>query len=205
VLPEIDQPAAEGTSAEAPSTPAVGQADLDTWRQEIVAEINKANDERFGGFQKLLAKRDKAITDLSTGLNELKSRTLSDDEREELTDKALQDQLAAAQAENEILRLSREYPAEVVSDFEALLGADSAKDQLELLKKLRLGESKETPAQNPAPETPKGIGSPAVQPASSEVDPNNPPADQVDGLDFEQAFEKDPSLLDKILKGGKLR
>jgi len=198
-MSDEDQSALDSGTSDTPAAPVVGQADLDAWRTSIVADLTRVTDDRFSGFQKLLAKRDQKLGSLEQTLEELKSRTLSEDEREQLTDKALQERLRAAEAENEILKLSREYPAEVVSDFESLLGAESAKDQLEILKRLR------TPAEQPAIVTapsPEGIGAPSVQPASSEVDPNNPPTEFQDGLDWEQAFTQDPSLLDKILRRG---
>lgn len=200
-MPEIDQSEIVDPPAPTPGSPApVGQSDLDKWRQEIVGDITKVTDERFSGIQKLFARRDTKLQALEQTVEQLKSRTLSDDEREELTDKATRERLAAVEAENEVLRLSREYPAETVSLFEALLGAESAKDQLEILKTLKKVEA-EQPTPTPTP-TPEGIGAPSVQPASSEVDPNNPPADLTDGLDFEKAFEQDPSLIDKILRRG---
>lgn len=207
-MADNDQSAEDlGTSPAPTQTPVVGQADLDAFKQSLLAEINRANDERFGGFQKLLAKRDKRFDDLAATLDELKSRSLTDEDREELETRAAAERVRVLEAENELLRLSREYPAEVVSDFETLLKADNARDQLDLLRTLRSGNQSATTAAAPAtPAVPaEGEGFPNVQPASSEVDPNNPPAEAMDGLAFEQAFERDPSLVDKILRAGKLR
>lgn len=198
-MPELDHPEgdAPATTPATPANPESGAMDFEKFKTEFLNEINKTIDTRFSGFQSIIDRRDKNVESkwkaYDETLKELKSRTLSDEEREQLEQRAEAEEFAALKAENELLKLGKEYEPEIVDTFTKLLQAETPRDQLEIMKAFRTGTTSEPPtppANQPTPATPSG-----------NVDPNNPPADDpVDGSDWQGQFEKDPSLADRILK-----
>ncbi len=197
-MPELENPegATPAQTPVAPANPEQGSLDFEKFKTELMGEVTKALDTRFSGFQSIIDKRDteskKQWKAYQETLNELKSRTLSDEEREQLEAKAGSQELEALRMENELLKMKDEYGPEIVSTFERLLSAETPRDQLEIMKAFRSpNEQPQQPATQPeSPATP-----------SAPVDPNNPVSEApVDGSDWEAQFEKDPSLADKILK-----
>lgn len=194
-----DQSAQLGATSEEPSASPVGQADLDKWRQEIVASLNEGFDKRFGGFQKILATRDEEVKELKNMLQELKTADLSDDERVQLEREALAQERAAIAAEKELLAMQAEFPDEI-DVYRRVLEQPTAKDQISLLREWRDSFSQNQQPASTGGETPGNDDS-----TQSAVDPNNPLVETTDGMAFEDQFAKDPSLVDKILHGGRLQ
>lgn len=191
-----DQSAQQGATSDEPSAQPVGQADLDKWKQEIATTLNENFDKRFSGFQQIIAQRDQRIDELASMLNELKTADLSDDERVQLEREALEQEKAAIAAERELLSIQQEFPDEV-DLYRQVLEKDSAKDQIALLRQWKESLTAQ-PATEPNP------GEDGDDPLNqSAIDPNNPAATTTDGMDYQTQFEKDPSLVDKILRGAK--
>jgi hypothetical protein len=191
-----DQLAQQGATSDEPSAQPVGQADLDKWKQELTTTLSGEFDKRFQGFQKIISERDRKIDDLTSMLEELKTADLSDDERVQLEREALEQEKAAIAAERELLSIQQEFPDEVTL-YRQVLEKDSAKDQIALLR-----QWKESLTQQPAPEPDPNENGDDSQNQSA-IDPNNPAATTTDGMDYQTQFEKDPSLVDKILRGAK--
>lgn len=187
---QID-PSSGGAPAESPAAPA-GSVDFDKFKTDLLDSVNKANDERFQGWQKTLSKRDEKLSKLEQVLEELKASTLSESEREQLTARGEQQELAALRAQNEVLRLATEYPEEV-SLYQRILEAPTAKDQVEILREFK--------AQLAEAAKPKGDQEqPTGEPDNSQTTPSANP--QVpEGI--ERRFEQDPTLADKVLSGFK--
>lgn len=196
---QTDQSAQLGATSDEPSASPVGQADLDKWREEIVASLNEGFDKRFGGFQKILATRDEEVRELKNMLRELKTADLSDDERVQLEREALEQEKAAIAAEKELLALQADFPDEITL-YRQVLEQPTAKDQISLLREWRDSLTKNQQSASTGDETPGDDAS-----DQSAVDPNNPPVETTDGMEFEDQFTKDPSLVDKILRGGRLQ
>lgn len=196
---QTDQSAQLGATSDEPSASPVGQADLDKWREEIVASLNEGFDKRFGGFQKILATRDEEVKELKNMLRELKTADLSDDERVQLEREALEQEKAAIAAEKELLALQADFPDEITL-YRQVLEQPTAKDQISLLREWRDSLTKNQQSASTGDETPGDDAS-----DQSAVDPNNPPVETTDGMEFEDQFTKDPSLVDKILRGGRLQ
>lgn len=194
-----DQSAQLGAASEEPSASPVGQADLDKWRQDIVASLNEGFDKRFGGFQKILATRDEEVKELKNMLQELKTADLSDDERVQLEKEALAQERAAIAAERELLALQADYPDEI-DLYRKVLEQPTAKDQIGLLREWRDSFAQNQQSVSTGDETPGDDDS-----IQSAVDPNNPPVETTDGMEYGDQFAKDPSLVDKILRGGRLQ
>lgn len=195
---DFDQSAQDGGTSDEPATAPVGTADLDKWRQELTTTLTQSFDERFKGFQKILSTRDSEVAELKDMLKELKTADLSDDERVQLEREALEQEKAALAAERELLALQADFPEET-DLYRKVLEQPTAKDQISLLREWRTSL---TPNQQAEP-TPKDDGENASN--QSAIDPNNPPVETTDGMDYEAMFEKDPSQLDKILRSGRLQ
>ena len=91
--------------------------DFEKFKTEFLNEINKTIDTRFSGFQSIIDRRDKNVESkwkaYDETLKELKSRTLSDEEREQLEQRAEAEEFAALKAENELLKLGKEQERQV--------------------------------------------------------------------------------------------
>lgn len=196
---QTDQSALEGVTSGEPNASPVGQADLDKWRDEFAASLNENFDKRFGGFQKILAARDEQVAELKNMLTELKTADLSDDERVQLERESIEQERAAIAAERELLALQADFPDEI-DLYRKVLDQTSAKDQISLLREWRDSFAQNQQSAPTGDETPGDDDS-----TQSAVDPNNPPAETTDGMDYDSQFDKDPSLVDKILRGGRLQ
>lgn len=191
----LDQSAQEGAISNEPSAQPVGQADLDKWRTEITSAISQDFDKRFGGFQKILAERDRKVTELEQSIQELKTLDMSDDERVQLEKDALAQERAALAAERELLALRSEFPEEV-DVYQKVLDAPTSRDQIALLNEWRL--SQQQPANEPDPNEEGDNSS-----NQSAIDLNNPAQPNTDGMDMQSQFEADPSLADKVLRSAR--
>ena len=169
--------------AEAPATEAL---DIEKIKQEAIAAASAAFEDRIKGFQRLMAERDNAITNLSRQLEEARLSTLGEEEREAELARREQAEVERLRAENELLKLMPDFPDELPL-FQRLLAAPDAKTQLELIRELRKAAA---PA-NPAPVDP------GLNPAP--VDPNNPASDTLAGGVY-QGVAMDDDLAERLLR-----
>lgn len=197
---QTDQSAQLGATSDQPSAQPAGQADLDKWREEIVTSLNEGFDRRFSGFQKVLATRDEQIADLRNMLQELKTADLSDDERVQLEREALEQEKAAIAAEKELLAMQAEFPEEI-DLYRKVLEQPTAKDQISLLREWKSSFAAQNQQSDPSGKDEE----PGDDSSKSAVDPNNPPVETTDGMTYDDQFEKNPSLVDQILRGGRLQ
>lgn len=124
-------------------------------------------DERAKGFQRIVAGRDLELKALRQENEELKTAGLSDDERAQFYASKYEQENAELRKQLELTRLASEFGDELPL-YEQLLSAQSARDQMEILRQIRAGS--QAPAQAPA----AASAAPST-PAVPEVDLNNPP------------------------------
>ena len=173
----------------------VGSLDLDKFKNDILGAVTSSFDERFKGFQKIMAKRDSQIDELARKIEEANRSDMTDEQRTALEDQEKDAQIARLQMQLELRELEREFPS-VAPVFDRILKAETPREQLEILNE----------AFAPRQEQPEQTPEPTAQGGNSSVDPNAPADTGIDGLAAEQAFEKDPGLADRILRGvGRLR
>lgn len=151
----------ENPEASSPEGTADGAPDIEKIRQEAMAAAQAVAEERFKGFQRVIAEKDTALQQLQRQYEEARLATLSEEEREAETARRSDQELERLRAENELLKLMPDYPDELPV-FQRLLAAPDAKTQLELLRELRKAQA--APAITPA-------GGSNEPPA---VDSNNP-------------------------------
>ena len=151
----------DGTLASG-ETPAAPSLDIETRMEQLKQEIASEYDKRIAGFQSALNQKDAALKAAQDKARELEMSGLSQEERDAREWTELQDQLAQAQRENALLKLSTEYP-DLVPVYQKMLAAPDVKTQLDILAQVI----------KPAPPTP--TATPELQPpAAPNVDPNNP-------------------------------
>jgi len=164
-------------SAEAPAT--------------LAPEIEKVREEfesRFKGLQRVIAETDEVLSKAQSELKELKTAGLAEDERAQLQQDELKETLDKLARENELLKLSRDYPDEMPM-FEKLLSADSTKTQLETIRELRLALSK---AQAPVEKQ--------EETEVPDVNPTNPQRRDFGGVVMPDGTTLTEDIADKILK-----
>lgn len=144
--------AAPATDAPA-TTPAFDPAAFET-------KIASLIEERVKGFQRIVSEKDQSIADLQ---RQLKTASMSEEEREQLAVKEEQDRIEALALENELLKLGQQYPTEV-GIVQKMLAGQSVSDYVAALHEALAA----TKAPTPEPEQ-----------EVSDVDRNNPPATPV--------------------------
>lgn len=148
-----------GDDASAPAP--VTQADI----EKIKSELQSQFDDRIKGFQRLVSERDQKLEAYQRELDELKTASLSDEEREQLEDQKKDQLIRELQGKLELNELGKTFGDELPF-YERLIGASSAAEQLAVLRELR------TPAASSASDD-----APADKPAAPEIpdtDPNRP-------------------------------
>lgn len=130
--------------------------------EKVKAEFSALMEERVKGLQKLVSGRDETIKALSRELEEFKTAGLSEDERYQLQLERRDQEIKALEAKLELKELSGRYGDEMPY-FEKLLAADSAEEQLQVMRDLRALATGGSQAQAPA------------APVVPDVDHNNPP------------------------------
>lgn len=188
----------DGTTGEEPATNSqgAGSLDFDKFKQDILGAVTSSFDERFSGFQKMLAKRDSRLDELAKMIDQANRAEMSDEQRLALEDQEKDAQIARLQMQLELRELEREFPS-VAPVFDRILKAETPREQLEILNEA-FAPKQEQPTQTPEPTADSG--------GNSSVDPNAPADTGLDGLTATQAFEKDPGLAERLLKGvGRLR
>ena len=143
--------AAPATDAPA-STPAFDPAAFET-------KIASLIEERVKGFQRIVSEKDQSIADLQ---RQLKTASMSEEEREQLAVKEEQDRIEALALENELLKLGQQYPTEV-GIVQKMLAGQSVQDYVAALHEALASKA---PEKEPEQEV-------------SDVDRNNPPATPV--------------------------
>lgn len=144
-----DQVAGQPAPAASASAPAPAAIDIDKIKAELKVELQKDMDARVGGFQTV-------INRLTEENKTLKRQQLPDDERLELDTQDQTDRVAELERKLALMQLAVQFPDEAAV-YQALLDADTALEQVQILKALR------TP-----PATPE------VEAQVAEVDRNNP-------------------------------
>jgi hypothetical protein len=157
-----DQPI-ETSAADASAGAPVTQPPVDV--AAIEAALTAKMNERFAGFQRVIAEKDQTIGSLSNQLEEFKSAGLSDAEREQLREQKLRAENAALRAQLDLVNLTPEFPDEMPL-FRELMTAKSAQDQLAVIRRIR-SAAKAAPVV--VPETPA-----EAEEESGTIDPNNP-------------------------------
>jgi hypothetical protein len=148
----VDEPVAGQPAPEASaSAPAPAAFDIDKFKADLKAELQKDMDGRVGGFQTV-------INRLTEENNQLKRAQLPDDERMELDDQDRQDRIADLERQIALMQLAQQYP-EIAPAYQQLLDAETPEDQVAILASLRA-------ASQPA--------SPEAEDQVAEVDRNNP-------------------------------
>lgn len=135
----------------------------------LEARLMKQFDDRAKGFQRALAEKDQEIAQYRAKLAEQELAGLAPEERTARALQKLQEENAQLRAQQELVQLASEYGDDTIGLYRSLLGAGSAKDQLELLK----GFSGK-PATAPAEETEGDEEIP-------DVDMNNPVRPPISG------------------------
>lgn len=124
--------------------PAVTAADIEKIKLELKAEF----EERAKGFQRLVSERDNQLAAYRAELEELKTASLSDEEREQLEDQKKDQLIRELQGKLELTELGKTYGDELPF-YERLIGAGTAKEQLEVLRELRAANA-QAQSQEPA-------------------------------------------------------
>ena len=115
---------------------------------EIEKIITARIDERIKGFQKLVSAREEEASALRRELEETRLAGLPEDERETLLEQKKDRRIQELEAQIELNRLATDYGDEVPF-FQSLLGAESAEDQLKVLRAyadVRLAKANPSPA-----------------------------------------------------------
>ena len=176
-----------GTEVASPEPDAVS-AEIEKIQAGLTATFTAQINERVGGLQRVIAGKDETIKALGKELDEFKTAGLSDDERVQLRERQLRTENERLQQQLELERLGKDYGTELPI-FQELLGAASAKDQLEMIRKLR----------SVVPTTPQAPTAPAVL-GVPEVDPNNPMRTAPSGIVLPDGRVMTDELADQILR-----
>ncbi len=139
--------------AETPATPAFDPTAFE-------AKIASLIEERVKGFQRMVSEKDSRITELE---RELKTASMSEEEREQLTIRERQEADEALRLENALLKLGQQYPNEVAA-YQKILERESVEDQIAALHEVL------SAGKTPQPEPEQEV---------SDVDRNRPPATPV--------------------------
>jgi hypothetical protein len=122
---ELAGQVAQGASAEAP---AQVNTDIESVRRDF--------EERFKGLQRVIAEKDQALEARNQELFQLKTASLSPDERAQLEVTRIKEENDRLAKELELVKLGQAY-GEELPIFQQLLNAESAEDQLKVLRALR--------------------------------------------------------------------
>lgn len=152
------------SAASADNPPATPPVDIEARLKQIEDQFAAKLDERFKGFQQVVAKKDKELEATKRELREEREAQMSDAEKAEARKAERDDELADAKRQLLLYQLAEKYPDEVPV-FKAILeaGDESAEAQLEAIRRFRAPPA--APSQDPPAE---------VEPDVPPVDPNNP-------------------------------
>lgn len=165
--------------------------DIETIKAQLSAELKAEYDERIKGFQRLLAGRDETQRVLEAQLEEFKTAGLSEEERQNLQEQRLAKENQELRAQLELAQLASEYTDEMPV-FQELLSAKTAKEQLELMRRIRTAQAKA-----PAPATPAQSQEPELE--IPDIDRNNPMRSFGDTIVLPDGRAMNEQLADQIL------
>lgn len=148
-----DAPATSAQVTPAPEAPATPAFDPKAFETQITSLI----EDRVKGFQRMVSDKDQTIADLQ---RQLKTASMSEEEREQLVAQERSDREEQLALENELLKLGQQYPTEV-GIVQKMLAGQSVTDYVAALHEAL------KPATPPTPEPEQEV---------SDVDRNNPPA-----------------------------
>jgi hypothetical protein len=172
------QPDEQESPAETPDIP-----DSEAIRKMVEAEAQRIVDQRIPGLQSAY---EKQLAKLRKDLKTAQSGEAYDYSSQEATD--YQRQLEQAQREAAMLRAGRQYP-NAFPAYEAIMAAESAEEQLELLDQFlspRQEQEQKAPPQAPtAPPTPP-------------IDQNNPPSTPPPAVDGPSDMDAAMRIIDAV-------
>jgi hypothetical protein len=182
VTEELATQAAQEVSANAEASAEKGTTEIENIRTEFEA--------RFKGLQRVIAEKDEALQRYTTELSELKTAGLSEEEREQLKQTELKQRLDQLARENELLKLSKDYPEELPL-FQKLVGAQDVKSQLDVIRELKAAIAQ--------------VQAPAAAPKEqdlevSDVNPINPARREAPGVRLSDGRLMSDDIADRILK-----
>lgn len=139
---------AEATPSQEPSS-----LDVDKLRADIRAEVEASFEERLKGFQTALNRKDEEIRGLSLA-------SMTDEERENITDQETREYIERLEKEVELAKLANQYP-QVYPVYKQLLEAETPEQQAQILASL----ASPPPAPEPEVEVPAvDLNNPAPAP-----------------------------------------
>lgn len=144
-------------ATEAPTTEQEAPATAAFDPKELESRFTQMLDKRVGDFQRMISERETQIADLQ---RQLKTASMSEEEREQLTAQERDEEVERIRMENELLKLGQQYPDEV-KIVQRMLEGQSVSDYVTALRE-SLAAAK---PQQPEPEQ-----------EVSDVDKNNPPS-----------------------------
>lgn len=180
--------AGQGAAAASSTEPGQAATGIEDATARLKSELEAQFEERIKGFQRVIGSKDERLSALEKELRQLKTASLTPEELEELQVQEKDQRIADLESRLELQGLASQFPDEM-PHFQRLLDAETAEDQLKVLRELRSAISGQSTAS----------GSPKGDPAADDldvpgVDPNNPRR-PVAGL------EMSDDLADQILKG----
>lgn len=125
------------------STGAVTGNDIESVRREF--------EERFKGLQRVIAEKDQALEARNAELFQLKTASLSEDERAQLEVARIKEENDRLAREVELMKLAQTY-GEELPIFQQLLSAESAEDQLKVLRAIRSAQAANSQPTGAAPD-----------------------------------------------------
>ena len=152
-MAEPTTPATEGQASPVPETPVTPAFDP----KELETRFASLIEDRVKGFQRIVQERDDRLAELE---RQLKTTSMSEEEREQLAAKEESERMEQLALENSLLKLGQQYPNEVAIVQKMLAGSSVE----EYVAALHEAMKPATPA-TPEPEQ-----------EVSDVDRNNPPA-----------------------------
>jgi hypothetical protein len=161
-------------------TPAV---DSEAIRQMVEAEAQRIVDERIPGLQSAYEKQ------LAQLRKKLESKDDPSSGYDSFEANEYQKQLEQAQREAAMLRAGRQFP-NAFPAYEAIMAADSAEEQMELLESFLSPKKQEATEQAP-PQAP-------AAPEAPPVDPNNPPTTPLPPADGPSNVDDAMRIIDMV-------
>jgi hypothetical protein len=118
---------------ETPAGTPVTEEALKALAEQLQAQFKSEMDDRVKGFQRIVAEKDTAITDLLTEVRGLKTASMSEDELEQFTASEKDAEIERLRFQLQLNELSGTYGAEMPY-FKRLLDADDAAGQLGIMR-----------------------------------------------------------------------
>lgn len=167
----VDTLASQDAAQTPAETPVIEPAvDIEAVTAQVRQALAAENEERVKGFQRALADKDKEIRNLKTA-------TLSDDERSALAVQEAERERDEARREASLLKLRAQYAPEVVTAFEALTSLNTPEEQVAFIANLRAPSTPAAPAPEPDADLDVRDATPARPAATSQTIQGTPASD----------------------------